>query len=278
MTTIPSSLWNPRSSDQRSTTAPDAFLARISICCVVGNSNLVISYYGVTTSLPVVVSGAPLSPPTNLVATPDSSTRITLTWTDASSGETGFRVLRSLSPDAGFVEIGTTAANTVTFADSTAAAGTRFYYRVTAYSSGGDSSPAAASATTLTDLQNWRQTYFGNPANSGTAADDSDFESDGLLNLLEYALGTNPSTPTAGASVLASSIETDGGFDYQTLSVTRTAIQSGVTYQVQVGGGLAAWSEDVTVLVNTPTLLKVRDNVPVSGATKRFIRLCITDL
>lgn len=215
-------------------------------------------------------------PPSNLSATPNSATQITLTWTDASPDETGFRVLRSLSPDSGFGQIGTTAAGATSFADTTVVAGTCYYYRVSAYSSGGDSSPAAASATTLTDLQNWRQTYFGNPANSGTAADDSDFESDGLLNLVEYALGTNPLTPTAGASVPASSIEADGGFDYLTLSVTRTAIQPGVTYQVQVGGDLAAWSEDVTVLVNTPTLLKVRDNVPVSEATKRFVRLRIT--
>ena len=242
-----------------------------------GDTNLVISYYGVTTTLPVVVSGAPPSPPTNLVATPNSSTRITLTWTDASSDETGFRVLRSLSPDAGFGEVGTTAANTGTFADNTAAAGTLYYYRVSAYSSGGDSSPAAASATTLTALQSWRQLSFGTAENSGTASNTYDFDRDGLLNLVEYALGSNPLIPEPAASPVGS-LETHDGEQYQTLSVTRTAIQPGVTYQVQVGGDLAAWSENVTVLVNTPTLLKVRDNVPVSGAPRRFIRLRVTEL
>jgi hypothetical protein len=130
--------------------------------------------------------------------------------------------------------------------------------------------------STLTTLQLWRQTYFGTTENSGTAADDYDFDFDGLENLVEYALGTDPVTPTPPDRAPASSIEADGGVQYLTLTVPRTAIQPEVTYRVQVGGDLAGWSENVTVLVNTPTLLKVRDNVPVSSATRRFMRLQIT--
>jgi hypothetical protein len=214
-------------------------------------------------------------PPSDLSATANSATQITLTWTDASLDETGFRIQRSLFPDTGFVEIGTTAANTGTFTDNTAVAGTLYYYRVSAYSLGGESSPATASATALSALQNWRLSYFGTTENSGTAADDYDMDTDGLPNLIEYALGTNPLTASPPDKVPTSSIEADGGSDYLILSVPRTAIQPGVTYQVQVGGDLAAWSEDVTVLVDTPSLLKVRDNLPVSDATKRFIRLRI---
>jgi len=222
-------------------------------------------------------SAVPL-PPTDLTATANSATQITLTWTDASSDETGFRIQRSLSPDTGFEEIGTTAANTGTFTDTTAVAGTLYHYRVSAYSSGGESSPATASATALTALQNWRLFYFGTTENAGTAADDYDFDTDGIANLTEYALGTDPLTDTPPDKVPTSSIEADGDNDYLILSVPRTATQPGVTYQVQVGGDLGAWSEDVTVLVDTHTLLKVRDNVPVSDATKRFIRLRILAL
>jgi hypothetical protein len=219
-------------------------------------------------------SAVPL-PPTDLTATANSATQITLTWTDASSDETGFRIQRSLSPDTGFVEIGTTAANTGTFTDTTAVAGTLYHYRVSAYSSGGESSPATASATALTTLQNWRLSYFGTTENSGTAANDYDFDTDGLANLIEYALGTDPLTATPPDKLPTSSIEAEGDSDYLILSVPRTAIQPGVTYQAEVGSDFAAWTEDVTVLVDTPTLLKVRDNVPVSDATKRFIRLRI---
>lgn len=47
-----------------------------------------------------------------------------------------------------------------------------------------------------TPLENWRQKHFGTTANTGSAADRSDFDHDGLPNLIEYALGTDPLTPT----------------------------------------------------------------------------------
>ncbi|RYE74547.1 MAG: VCBS repeat-containing protein, partial [Myxococcales bacterium] len=44
----------------------------------------------------------------------------------------------------------------------------------------------------LTGLQEWRQMHFGNTTDSGNAANDHDHDGDGLPNLVEYALGTNP--------------------------------------------------------------------------------------
>ena len=53
-----------------------------------------------------------------------------------------------------------------------------------------------------------------------------------------------------------------------------------MTFSVQVNGDLtnaAGWSAaGTTILQETPTLLEVRDNVPVSGAPQRFIRLRVT--
>jgi hypothetical protein len=43
-----------------------------------------------------------------------------------------------------------------------------------------------------------------------------------------------------------------------------------------VSGDLATWrygSDHATVLQDTPTLLKVRDNTPVSAGGQRYIRL-----
>ncbi len=219
-------------------------------------------------------SAVPL-PPTNLVATANSSTQITLTWTDASSDETGFRIQRSLFLDSGFEEIGTTAANTGTFTDTTAVAGTLYYYRVSAYSSGGESSPATASATALTALQNWRLSYFGTTENAGTAADDYDFDTDGIANLIEYALGTDPLIADSMALPMAY-LENHEGKGYLTLTINRLAQQPDITYTVEVGGDLSEWSQNVTVLVNTPTLLKVRDNISSDDVLKRFMRLRVT--
>lgn len=53
----------------------------------------------------------------------------------------------------------------------------------------------------LTPLQKWRQQYFGTTNDTGSAANDADPEGDGLLNLLEYAMGRNPTNTDAAGAV-----------------------------------------------------------------------------
>jgi fibronectin type 3 domain-containing protein len=79
--------------------------------------------------------------PTNLTAN-GATTRgkfsVNLTWTDNATNETGFRMERS--PDGiNFAQIGTTAANVATYADTTAISGTAYYYRVAASNAAGNS-------------------------------------------------------------------------------------------------------------------------------------------
>ncbi len=50
---------------------------------------------------------------------------------------------------------------------------------------------------TGTALETWRFAYFGTTANTGNAADLADLERDGVVNLLEYALGGNPNIASA---------------------------------------------------------------------------------
>ncbi len=50
----------------------------------------------------------------------------------------------------------------------------------------------------LTAQEIWRQIHFGSPANSGNGADLFDYDLDGILNLIEYALGLNPTQNSAG--------------------------------------------------------------------------------
>jgi hypothetical protein len=54
----------------------------------------------------------------------------------------------------------------------------------------------------------WRLTYFGTVLNEGPAADLSDPDGDGLPNLLEYALLTNPVEPSAPAGELVKNGDT----------------------------------------------------------------------
>jgi hypothetical protein len=51
-----------------------------------------------------------------------------------------------------------------------------------------------ADVTSNPPLQAWRQTHFGTTANAGDAANDADWDRDGIVNLLEYGLGSHPKT------------------------------------------------------------------------------------
>ena len=75
--------------------------------------------------------------PTNLSATPVSSSRINLTWTDKSSNETGFEIYRKLgicsSPNS-WGKIATTKANSTSYSNDTGLSpGIAYSYKVRAY-------------------------------------------------------------------------------------------------------------------------------------------------
>ena len=56
--------------------------------------------------------------------------------------------------------------------------------------------------TPLTPIQSWREQYFGTIGNSGDASDSADPNGNGIVNLLEYALGGDPFGNTTGMAIL----------------------------------------------------------------------------
>jgi hypothetical protein len=97
------------------------------------------------------LTGTPLgvpNAPTTLVAT-GGTNQITLTWTDNSTNETGFKVERSANGTTGWTQIATTFQNIATYINTGLPNGTKYYYRVRAYNSTGDSAYSnVANATT----------------------------------------------------------------------------------------------------------------------------------
>ena len=94
----------------------------------------------------------PLPAPTALTATPMSTTRIDLAWTDNATTETGYKVERcSGAGCTNFAQIGTNlAADTKVYVDSTGlVASTQYTYRVAAFNATDTSAFATVSATTL---------------------------------------------------------------------------------------------------------------------------------
>jgi len=90
---------------------------------------------------------APLSAPTNLAATSSLAKRIDLSWTDNSTGESGFKIERSTNGKS-YSQFATVGANVITFADTGLRSGRKYYYRIRAYNSRSNSSYSnIASAT-----------------------------------------------------------------------------------------------------------------------------------
>ena len=98
--------------------------------------------------IPVVVAPAA---PTNLIAKPTSTSRVTLTWTDTSSNEQGFLIERCTgSTCTAFAQIAKVAAGTRTYSNTGLVSSTTYKYRVRAYNQAVNSGYSTiASATTL---------------------------------------------------------------------------------------------------------------------------------
>ena len=76
-----------------------------------------------------------------LLAGPAWGAMLTLTWTDNSSNEQGFRIERKAGLSGTFAEIATVAMDTTSFLDPNLPEGTEFCYQVKAYNSTGSSAP-----------------------------------------------------------------------------------------------------------------------------------------
>lgn len=149
-------------------------------------------------------------------------------------------------------------------------------FTVTA-SSGGFSAEASVSVTGQT-YESWESANFTpEEIAAGLAAFDADPDDDGLVNLLEYALGTDAHalTPPLAASILL-----DGESQLRlTLTFTRPRELPGGTYAVEVSGDLQTWDAvpDLEIVSDATTdTVTARDPVAASAATQRFMRLRVT--
>ena len=144
-TLITTTLANSPTFSDTGLTASTTYYYRVRATNIVGDSaNTTVAQ--ATTSAPSSTSPAA---PSGLTATAVSASSITLSWTDNSANETGFKVERGTSAAGTFSLITTTSANVVSFSDTGLAASTTYYYRVRATNTAGDSAnTTVASATT----------------------------------------------------------------------------------------------------------------------------------
>jgi hypothetical protein len=126
---------------------------------------------------------------------------------------------------------------------------------------------------TLTPVQTWQFTQFGaNASNPAIAGDLADPDGDGLKNLLEYALGSNPNT--ANGSGIIPDMEFVNGTAYLRLTIHKNPAATDVSFTVESGSDFTDWSSATTVIESgTANPLIVRDSLTGS---RRFMRLKVT--
>ena len=110
----------------------------------------------------------------------------------------------------------------------------------------------------------------------GDTGFSADPDGDGVVNLLEYALGGSAGTSDVG-QLPTTQLAVQGDAYHLELHVSRNSAAHDVDLIVEVSDDLGGWHsgpEHVTVVEETPDTLIVRDNTPVdSSGGRRFIRL-----
>lgn len=119
----------------------------------------------------------------------------------------------------------------------------------------------------------WRQTHFGTTENSGDAAFTADPDGDGVVNLLEYALGSDP---TVAGDILGAVVVEAAG-DFLTLSFSHID-DSALTYAIEASNSVdGEWNVVHTYPAFTSNGgVTYTDTVAVNAETRRFLRLRIT--
>jgi autotransporter-associated beta strand protein len=122
--------------------------------------------------------------------------------------------------------------------------------------------------------ESWQMQYFG-CTNCPQAALTADPDGDGLANLIERALGLDPTV--AGVNPLLFDREAIDTNTYLRLSVTRDPAVTDVLIEGLSVGTLSdsnAWSSATTFIEsNTPSFFRVRDALPIETNSQRFLKL-----
>ncbi len=140
---------------------------------------------------------------------------------------------------------------------------------------GGDGNDVTLTA--LSRAQAWRHRHFGKTANTGTAADDADFDGDGIPNLIEKACNLDP---TQGNALPVTTAFKGASLEY---SYTRSvaAVSAGNIFTVEWNDtlGTTGWSSaGVTEEVQSDdgSTQIVKALVPAGSSGHRFMRLKVT--
>ena len=134
-------------------------------------------------------------------------------------------------------------------------------------------------APPLPPFQAWQIANFGtNSATPSIAGDQANPLSDGVPNLMKYALAMNPNVNSLiGLTILGSAII--NGTSYLTLTYGKSDSAIDVTFHPEWSSDLSTWSNTgltEQVLSDNGTVQQVQDKVPLNTTNVMFLHLRVT--
>jgi hypothetical protein len=216
-----------------------------------------------TSGTPLASVVAPPAPTAPVVTAGDG--QLTVSWT-AVTGATSYKVFRSASSDGTYSEIGTATSNSYT--DSGLAAGTTYYYKVSAVNSGGESGQSGYTSATTTSPS---------LPTSGTLAERLAWLSSHATSGGDYTIELTANETIAPATLSYSGktvkITLKGDTAERTVSLGSTGslftVHSGVTLTLDNNVTLQGRSNNTASLVqvNSGGTLAMKGNAKITGNT-----------
>ena len=127
-------------------------------------------------------------------------------------------------------------------------------------------------------FQVWQSQNFPSGPTDPIAAMLDDPDHDGVQNLAEYAFGSDPHS--ASVSGVTHDTATVGPDKFLRLTVSKNPTALGITYSIEATSDLVnplSWSSaGLMIEADNASTLQVRDVVPMSAGTPRFMRVRIT--
>lgn len=123
-----------------------------------------------------------------------------------------------------------------------------------------------------TPFAQWLDQTGAGDMNNQAAEAMLDADGDGILNLMEYAIGTNGVIRNASPQIVE--LAPVSSEQYLRLSIPKNPAATDVAIIVEACGDLESWSsEGLVIETNTASQLVVRDAVPAGPGVKRFMRV-----
>ena len=138
------------------------------------------------------------------------------------------------------------------------------------YQGGSGNDVVITCQTVASAIETWRQLNFGTTANSGDAANDFDFDKDGLVNLIEFAFGLDPKSNSAHQMPQAERVGNE-----LVITFTPPPGVSGVTYGAEASATMAAG--DWEPVPNTGIAPVMEFRIAIEPGNSKFMRLTVSE-